>query len=83
MHLVAEFTAHEAQPGNPGMGGFGHLTLHVEMKYRLGAAGSFFGQPPPAGIAGPRRAVACRSVANEIDVGVVLVSAAMPVFFRR
>ena len=50
---------------------------HVEMKHRLRPSGPFLCQPSPAGIAGPRRAVTCRSLANEIDVGVVLVGRPM------
>ena len=47
MHPVAEVATDEAQPWNPGMGRLGHPPVRVEMKYRLGAAASFFGQPPP------------------------------------
>jgi len=55
------------------MGGLGHLALHIKVKDRLRAPGPLLGQTPPAGIAGPRRAFACRTVAHEIHVGVILI----------
>ena len=67
----------EAQPWNASMGGLGHAALHVEMKHRFGAAGARLGQAPPAGTAGARRAGADRPIADEIDVGVVLVGRPM------
>ena len=66
----AEPLADEAQPGNAGMGGFRHRSLHVEVKDRFRAAGALLGQAPPAGIAHARRAVADGAVAHEIDIGV-------------
>ncbi len=42
------------------------------MKDRFGAAGSFLGQPPPAGAACARTAISHRAVANEIDVDVLV-----------
>ena len=32
MHARAELLADEAQPGDPGMGGFGDGALHIKMK---------------------------------------------------
>jgi type I restriction enzyme R subunit len=46
--------ADEAQPGNAGMGGFRHRSLHVEVKHRFRAARALLGQAPPAGIARSR-----------------------------
>ena len=73
MHARPKPLADEAQPRNPGVGGFRDRSLHIEMKHRLRAAGAFLGQPPPAGIAHARRAIAVDAVADEIDIGVVLV----------
>jgi hypothetical protein len=70
MHAGPEPLANEAQPGNPGMGGFRHRSLHVEVIYRFRAASTLLGQPSPAGIAHARCAVAHRAVADEIDVDV-------------
>ena len=65
--------ADEAQPGNPSMGGFSYRSLDVEMKDGLRAARAPLGQPTPAGVAHARRAIACHAIADEIDVGVILV----------
>ncbi len=70
MGVLAKTLANEAQPGNPGMGGFRHRSLHVEMDDRFRAAGTLLGQPSLAGIAHARCAVAHRAVADEIDVDV-------------
>ena len=43
------------------------------MKHRFRAARALLGQPPPAGIAHARRAVARDAVANEIDIDVIFV----------
>ena len=51
----------------------GHRTRDVEVKDRLGSTGPDFGQTAPAGISGTGLGVAAGSVADEIDVGVVLV----------
>lgn len=64
--------AYEAQPGNTGMGGLRHRPLHVEMKDRLRLASAVLSQPPPAGIARARRAVAVQAVTDKIDVDVFL-----------
>ena len=77
MHALAQPLADEAQPRNPGMGGFCYRSLHVEMKHRFCAAGAFLGQPPPARVARARSAVAAYALANEIDVD-VLVGRPMP-----
>ena len=45
---LAELAENEVQPGNPGIGGLGHLPLHIEMKNRLRASSLLLGQPPPA-----------------------------------
>src|ERR1700751_5681694 len=58
LHPRPQAPAEQPQPGNPGMGGFRHRALHVEMKHRLGAASALLGEPPPASIAGARGAVA-------------------------
>jgi len=63
----------EAQPGDAGMGGLGHGALHVEMEHRLRAAGPQFRRPPPPRITHPRRAVPGAAIADEIDIGVILV----------
>ena len=44
MGTRSEPLADEAQPGNAGMGGFRHRSLHVEMKDRFRAAGALLGQ---------------------------------------
>ena len=77
MHARPEPLADEAQPGNPGMGGFRHRSLHVEMKHRFCAARALLGQAPPASIAHARRAVAECALADEIDIGVILVGRPM------
>ncbi len=55
------------------MGGFRNLPLNVEMEHRFRTARALLGQAPPAGIAHACRAVAVDAVANEIDIGVILV----------
>jgi len=40
MHTLPELPPDEAQPRNPGMGGFRHRALHVEVKHRFCAAGA-------------------------------------------
>ena len=70
IHACAEPLADKAQPGDPGMAGFRHRSLHVEVIYRFRAASTLLGQPSPAGIAHARCAVAHRAVADEIDVDV-------------
>ena len=60
------------------MGGFRHRSLHVKMKYRFRTGRTLLGQPPPAGIAHARRAVAYGAVADKIDVNVVFVGRPMP-----
>src|SRR5690554_55014 len=67
MHAGAKALADEAQPGNAGMGGFRHRSLHIEMKHRLRAACSFLGQAPPPRMAHARGAVADDAVAHELD----------------
>jgi hypothetical protein len=74
MHARLELLADEAQPRDAGMGGLCHRSLHIEVKNGFGAAGAFLSQPPPAGIAHPRRAIPGEPVPHEIDIGVVLVS---------
>ena len=59
------------------MGGFRHRSLNVEMEHGFRVACVLLGQPPPSGIAHAHRASTDRSVANEIDVGVVLVGRPM------
>ena len=77
MHVLPKPPANEAQPGNPGMGGFRHRSLHVEMKHGLGAAGTLLGEPPPAGVAHARRAVSRHALAHEIDIGVIAIGRPM------
>jgi hypothetical protein len=60
MHAVAQPLADDAQPLNPGMGGFRYRPLHVEIKHRFRAAGALLGQPPPAGVAHLGRGKALR-----------------------
>ena len=79
MHAVAQPLADEAQPGNAGMGGFRHRSLHVEMKDGFRAAGPLVGQAPPAGIAHARRAIPGDAIAHEIDMDVILVRRPMAV----
>jgi acyl-CoA synthetase (NDP forming) len=59
------------------MRGFRHRSLHVEVKHRLGSAGALLREPPPAGIAGARRAVAHHALAHEIDISVIVVGRPM------
>ncbi|MFZ0459404.1 MAG: hypothetical protein WAM17_13355, partial [Rhodoplanes sp.] len=54
------------------MGGFRHRSLHIELENGLRATGTLLGQPPPAGMAHARRAVATQAVANEIDVDILV-----------
>ena len=54
MNPLPKPLTNEAQPGNTGMGGFRHGSLHVEVKDGFRAARVFFGQTPPAGV--PMRA---------------------------
>jgi len=77
MHTGAEALADEAQPGNPRMGGFRHRSLHVEVKHGFRAARALLGQPPPAGITHARRAVPQDTVADELDIGVILIGRPM------
>jgi hypothetical protein len=72
MDAVPEPPADVAKPGNPGMGRFRYRSLGVKMEDRFRAAGPLLGQPPPASIAHSRRAIAAQSVANEIDVDVLV-----------
>jgi hypothetical protein len=60
----------EAQPGNPGMGGLRHRSLHVELKDRFRSASALLCQPPPARIAHARRTIPYGAVADEINVDV-------------
>jgi len=57
MNALPKPLANKAQPGNPGMGGFGDLSLHVEMKDGFRGSCAPFGQAPPAGIAHARRTI--------------------------
>ena len=66
-----------AQPGDAGMRGFRHRPLYVELKDRFRAARAFLSQPPPAGIAHPRRTITHRALTYEINVGVILVGRPM------
>ena len=59
------------------MRGFRHRPLYVELKDRFRAARAFLSQPPPAGIAHPRRTITHRALTYEINVGVILVSRPM------
>src|SRR5262249_14277032 len=68
MHVRSKPVADEPQPGDAGMSRFRHRPLHVEMKHRLRTAGALLREPPPAGIAGARRAVAHHAIAHEIDI---------------
>jgi hypothetical protein len=68
MGPLSEALTDEAQPRDAGMGGFRHRSLHVELEDGFRAAGTLLGQPPPAGIAHTRRAIAHRSVPDEIDI---------------
>ncbi|WP_248308487.1 hypothetical protein [Bosea sp. 124] len=56
------------------MGRFRHRALHVEMEHRFRAACAFFCQPPPAGIAHARLAIAGDAVAHKLDIDLILVS---------
>jgi hypothetical protein len=73
MHTIAETLADEAQPRNSGMGRLRYRSLHVEMKNGFRAAGAFLGQPAPARLAVARRSVAVDAVADEVDIGVIVV----------
>ena len=75
--LFAQLAADPAQPGDAAVGRFRDAALHVEMKDRFGAA-ALLGDPPPTGAAGAGRGVPAKSVANEIDVGVILVRRPVP-----
>jgi len=55
MNALPKPLANEAQPGNPGMGGFGDRSLHVEMKDGFRGACALLGRAPPAGVAHARR----------------------------
>ena len=59
------------------MRGFGNLPLYVEMKDGFGAPGTFFGQATPTGIPSALGTISQRSVAHEINIGVILVSGPM------
>ena len=59
------------------MGGLRHRSLHVEMKYRFRAARALLGQPPPAGLAHACGAVAVKAVADEVDIGVIVIGRPM------
>ena len=56
------------------MGGFRHRSLHVKMKHRFCTARALFGQASPPSVAHVRRAVAECALADEIHVGVIVVS---------
>jgi hypothetical protein len=43
MYVGPKPLADEAKPGDPGVGGFRHRSLHVELKYRFRAAGALLG----------------------------------------
>src|SRR5215207_2677313 len=73
MHASSEALADEAQPGNTGMGRFRHRSLNIEVKHRFGAAGALLGQAPPARIASASGAIAHHALADEIDIGVIVV----------
>src|SRR5580704_1907387 len=77
MDTRSEPLADEPQPGNAGMSGFRHRSLHVEMKDRFRTAGALLGQPPPASVAHSHCALAAHAVANKVDVD-VLVCRPMP-----
>jgi hypothetical protein len=47
--------------------------VEIELKGRFRAARALLGQAPPAGVAHARRAVAVNAVADELDIGVILV----------
>lgn len=46
MNPLPKPLTNEGQPGNTGMGGFRHGSLHVEVKDGFRAARVFFGQTP-------------------------------------
>ena len=57
MDAETKALADETQPGKPGMGGFGHRSLHIEMKDRFRAVRTFLGQSPPTRVPHARRAI--------------------------
>src|SRR5262249_6682251 len=77
MHARPEPPANEQQPRDTSVGGFRDRPLHVEMKDGLGAAGALLGEPPPAGVADASGTVAHDALADEIDIGVVVVGRPM------
>ena len=59
------------------MGRFRHRSLNVEVKHRFRAAGALLRQAPPARIASASGAIAHHALADEIDIGVVVVGRPM------
>ena len=72
MGFGAETLPNEAQPRDTGVCGFSDRPLHIKMEYRFRTASTFFGEPPPAGVAPTRCAIACRAITNEINVNIFI-----------
>ena len=73
MDSLADLLPEVSKPRQSSVRGLGYRALDTEMEDRLSGARPDIGQPPPARVAGTGRAVSAESVANELDVGVVLV----------
>jgi len=78
MDAIAKLAAYVQEPGQAGVCRFSHATLRIKVEDRFGSA-SLLSQSAPTGIALAGGAVPTHAVANEIHVGVGLVSRPMPV----
>jgi hypothetical protein len=68
MHAGADTFADEAKPGDSGVGGFRHRSLHIKVEDRFRAARASLGKSPP-----PRISLARYAAAHGLDRRVVLV----------
>lgn len=77
VYLLAEPLADEQELGDAGMRRLGDRPLDVKMENRFGSTCALLGQPSPSGIAATGRTIAQRAVADEVDIGVIVIGRPM------
>jgi hypothetical protein len=73
MNPGAKSPAKKQQPRQSGMGGLCHLALDVEVEDRFGMTSTALGEALPTRLAGSGRTVSRHTIADEVNVQVILV----------